>query len=99
MSNQTDHANYVLAQITAIAKKYPAVTQVILFGSRATGDAHATSDFDICIKGPSIFEFYSIKTEVEDIATHFSFDILLYDNIDNSLLVQKIDSEGVIIYG
>lgn len=40
----------VIQEIREIAEKYK-VEKVILFGSRARGDFHRTSDIDLAVKG------------------------------------------------
>lgn len=51
----------VLEQLIGLAKKYH-LKQLILFGSRARGDYHRTSDIDFSIRGGN-FARFSIEQE------------------------------------
>lgn len=44
-----DNADTIINKIKPIASRYPSVGAVYLFGSRASGDVHARSDYDIAV--------------------------------------------------
>lgn len=51
--------------------------RVILFGSRARGDARTRSDFDLAVTGPSplpLADFYALADQIEALPTLYRFD-------------------------
>lgn len=85
----------VLKQICEIAKKNK-IEKVILFGSRARGDYHETSDIDLATTGGLHARF---ATDVDE----FTSTLLMYDVVDLDGTVQEalresIRKEGRIIY-
>jgi len=74
--------------------------EVILFGSRARGDAGKHSDFDIALKltKEGKKEWTRFVVDVEDEAiTLFSVDLMDYDSLDDEYK-KEIEAEGVLLY-
>ena len=70
--------------------------QIILYGSRARGDAKERSDWDFAIKSPfSNSEF--ILNVTDNSPTLCGVDIIDYQNASSELKA-NIDKEGVIVY-
>ncbi len=85
----------VIEEIIALAQKYR-VEKVILFGSRARGDWHTTSDIDLAICGGDVINF-TVAVE-EDTTTLLQYDIV---NLDGNVQIELLDSirrEGKILY-
>ena len=83
------------------ASQYPAIEKVLVFGSRARGDAGERSDFDLAVVAPgmphSTWSRFALEVE-EDIPTLCGIDlVLLNDNIARTLRT-RIEEEGVVIY-
>lgn len=81
------------------------IEQIILFGSCARGTYKVTSDLDLLvITGESIERYIrgDIASELDEEADGVRTDIVFYSrhifDTSNSLLVQKIKQEGIIIY-
>jgi predicted nucleotidyltransferase len=58
--------------------------RIFLFGSRASGKAHARSDIDIGIEGPVAVPYEtlaSIIEELEESPTLFSFDVVDFKRV------------------
>ena len=88
----------VLVQLTDSARRYPDILKVVLFGSRARGDFHKTSDFDICVycsQGEAFTKFYF---DVDEIDTFYKIDLLRYEDISNDVLKNEIAVDGVVVY-
>ena len=83
--------NEILSDIERICKKHN-VKKAILFGSRALGTAHETSDFDIAVSG--VDDFYKLEEEIQDIPTLYSFDVVNLDTCKNELLIGDIQKYG-----
>lgn len=85
----------VLAEIVSLAQKHN-IDKVILFGSRARGDYHRSSDIDLAVYGGNVTEF---SLDVEELTS----TLLMYDVIDmnqnhKAEFVDSILKEGKVIY-
>ena len=90
-----------LAKIIQLAIEKLAPTRIWIFGSRARGDARATSDFDLA------FEFSNGKEQewtqlylsiLEDPPSLHKYDLIDF-NRANKKLQDIIQQEGILIYG
>ena len=88
----------ILTDIVNTAKKYDSVLKIILFGSRARGDATAKSDYDIAVLAPYISrQDKSLLTdEISEINTLYKIDLVFIDRTDNELN-RNIQKDGVIL--
>ena len=85
----------VLEDIKEICKKYKA-KEVILFGSRARGDYHRTSDIDLAVKGGDTVRF---SLDVDDCtSTLLSYDIVDLGGPVEPEWLASIKEEGQVIY-
>lgn len=86
------------AIINAISK-YHTVDKIIIFGSRARGDANARSDLDVAIVGEKIStrEWVEIYDAIDDLDTLLEFDVVRFDTASQDLK-QRISNEGVVLY-
>jgi len=83
------------------AKKHPWIKKIILFGSRARGDAHPTSDFDLAVvtEGECSKEWTYLSSDWhEDIPTLCSIDLIHLNTLHNDPLRESIQKEGINIY-
>ena len=89
----------LIQKIVATITKTPSVQKIILFGSRAKGDAEERSDMDIAIIAPTISdrEWLDLCERIEKIDTLLAIDIARYDTAGNKFQ-EKINQEGVVIY-
>lgn len=85
----------VLEEIQSLAREY-GVEKVILFGSRARGDFHRTSDIDLAVQGGN-FTGFALDVE-EETSTLLQFDIVNLDGPVQEELLESIDGEGVVLY-
>ena len=80
-------------------KKYSAISQVVLFGSRAKGDYRKGSDIDLSLKGAVSFnDLLTIETEIDDLLLPEMVDMNRYDDITNKALKEHINRVGKVIY-
>ena len=92
---ETGIKEQVMEEIVAMAQKYE-IEKVILFGSRARGDYHRTSDIDLATEGSNSVRF---ALDVDEFtSTLLSFDIVDLDGPVQEELRQSIENEGVVIY-
>ena len=82
--------------LSALEKFHP--LKVVLFGSRARGNARANSDIDLAIEGNFTFrEKRKIKEAANQVSGLYSVDIVFFDTIDTSLQ-KRIEEEGKVLY-
>ena len=88
------------AQIYSVFEKHPAIEKAVLYGSRAKGNFREGSDIDITLFGKnlSISELGTIFDELDDLLLPYTFDLSLYDNIENESLKEHIKRVGKIFY-
>ncbi|MDO4294156.1 MAG: nucleotidyltransferase domain-containing protein [Eubacteriales bacterium] len=85
----------VLDEIKALARKYH-IQRVILFGSRARGDFHRTSDIDLAVLGGDVNRF-ALDVE-EETDTLLMFDIVDLGRSVQEELREAIEKEGKVLY-
>ncbi|MBA2367834.1 MAG: nucleotidyltransferase domain-containing protein [Candidatus Protochlamydia sp.] len=86
--------------ICNVLRKYPAVHEAILFGSRAKGTNSPGSDVDIALKGNDLEnEVLQISTYLnEESLLPYCFDIINYQTLDNEKLIEHINRVGKVLY-
>lgn len=85
----------VLEEIKDLAREY-GIKRVILFGSRARGDYHTTSDIDLATEGGDHVKF---ALDVDDYtSTLLKYDIIDLDGPVQEELRRSIEKEGIVIY-
>ena len=90
--------NYMLQDLKKLAETFE-LRQLILFGSRATGQCSERSDIDLAAYFHSAKDYLEFCDRVEDIRTLLMFDVVNLSSDMISLdLRQSIEDEGVVIY-
>ena len=85
----------VVRQICALAKRHR-LRKVLLFGSRARGDFHRTSDIDLAVQGGNVSRF---RLDVEEeVRTLLTFDVLDLDGRLSPEIREAIQRDGVLLY-
>lgn len=95
MMNESGISGQVLAEICALAAQY-GVQRVILFGSRARGDYHRTSDIDLAVSGGDVVRF-ALDVD-EETSTLLQFDIVDLGQPVQPALLESIEREGQVLY-
>ena len=85
----------VIKEICNIAKRHD-VKKVVLFGSRARGDYHRTSDIDLAVTGGE-FDRFALDVE-EETSTLLEYDIVSLDRKMQPELKDSIEKEGRVLY-
>lgn len=85
----------VIEEIKELAKKYQ-IRKVILFGSRARGDYHRTSDIDLATEGGNHVMFALDVDECT--STLLKFDVVNLDGSVQDELRLSIQKEGIVLY-
>jgi len=86
-------------QLVRLLSQQPGIKQVILFGSRARGDAEDRSDIDLSIEAPDIHErqWLEIVFLLEKIDTLLPIDVVRWEDAPDTLK-RKIQTEGMVLY-
>lgn len=85
----------VIKEICDIAQRYD-IEKVVLFGSRARGDYHRTSDIDLAVTGGE-FDRFALDVE-EETSTLLEYDIVSLDRKMQPELKDSIEKEGRVLY-
>lgn len=85
----------VVEEICRVARKY-AVQRVILFGSRARGDYHRTSDIDLAVQGGNI-DGFTVEVR-EETSTLLQYDVVNLEEKIQEKLLRSIQEEGIVLY-
>jgi predicted nucleotidyltransferase len=87
-------------KIIKVFQSFPEIEQVILYGSRAKATNKPGSDIDLTIKGKNLNLqlINKIDLELDDLLLAYTFDISIYNQIDNSYLLEHIKRVGKDFY-
>ncbi len=90
----------IIRRVKDIFAKYGQVEEVILYGSRAKGNYRNGSDIDLVVKGKdlNLSVLYKISHEIDDLLLPYTFDLSIYQHIDNDDLLDHIRRVGKIFY-
>ena len=89
-----------IRRVKNIFVKYGQVEEVILYGSRAKGNYRNGSDIDLVAKGKdlNLSILHKISHEIDDLLLPYTFDLSIYQHIDNVDLLEHIRRVGKIFY-
>jgi len=90
-----------LSRIEAECSKVQAIEKVVLYGSRAKGNYRTGSDIDITLFGDNLTlanSVYPLMDRLDELCLPYSFDISIFNYIDNKNLVEHINRVGKTIY-
>ena len=89
-----------IEKILQVFNLFPKIEKAILYGSRATGTYKNGSDIDICITGKNLDSAIILKldNDLDDLFLPYTFDLSLYDKLDNPNFKDHIDRVGLLFY-
>lgn len=92
--------NRDLVVLRGTFKRFPAVREVLVFGSRATGHARRASDLDLAISAPTAtaVEWAELCDALENAPLIYELDLVRPERTTSDRLKEKIAAEGVAIY-
>lgn len=89
-----------LETLRQVFSRYPELTEVILYGSRATGKSTSRSDIDLATRGIlDPHRLGRLALDLEDTNIPQKCDVQAYEHISYAPLKARIDSVGIPIYG
>lgn len=76
------------------------VEKIILFGSRARGDYHRSSDIDLAVStiNSSHSKQNLIEQSIYELPTPLKIDVIFMSRLTKEKLILNIKKEGVVIY-
>ena len=84
-------ADEVIKEVAELCRSFGA-KKVILYGSRAMGNARERSDIDVAVSGVEDFEL--LREKVDDLPTLFSVDLPNLDTCKYQLILEDIRDYG-----
>lgn len=89
-----------ISTIQGILVKYPEVSNVLIFGSRATGSSKPGSDIDLAVVNDGIDDkiVLRIRNEFEESSLPYRVDIVLYTGLIHQDLKDHINRVGIPFY-
>ena len=87
--------------ISDIFSKYPDVTHVFVYGSRAKGTNCPGSDIDMTITGGNTVSsdiLFKLISDFDESPLPFSVDLSIFARLTNPNLIEHIQRVGKIIY-
>ncbi|MTV47390.1 nucleotidyltransferase domain-containing protein [Heliobacillus mobilis] len=88
----------LIENIRSIGQKY-AIDKIVLFGSRARGESHRTSDIDLAVYPLPEFNLTGhLSSDLDDLDTLLKIDVVFIGVQTNRDLIEIIEKEGVLLY-
>ncbi|WP_215222650.1 nucleotidyltransferase family protein [Echinicola shivajiensis] len=89
-----------IESINKIFSEFPAISKVILYGSRAKGNYRPASDIDLTIEGEGfdLSDLFDLENRLDDILLPYKIDLSIKKHIDNQELLDHINRVGEIFY-
>jgi predicted nucleotidyltransferase len=89
-----------LAVLRGAFRRFPAVREVRVFGSRATERARRASDLDLAIFAPDATpaEWADLCEALENAPLIYELDVVRPEQATSERLKEKIEREGIAIY-
>ena len=85
--------------INNLFASFKEIDKVKIFGSRARGDFKRGSDIDLALCGEINEKLLRhITSELDELPTPYKFDVVNYNDIENTALRQNIDNDGKIFF-
>ena len=100
MSQMFGLAKETIEKINSVFAKYPKISIVVIYGSRAKGTNKPGSDIDLVIFSDdfSLSELMSVENELDDLLLPYSIDLSNYANIEDESLLSHIARAGKTFY-
>ena len=91
---------YIIEDIVKVLSKYDEINKAYIFGSRARGNYKATSDIDIALfcEDISSTRLNLIRDDIDMLDIIYKIDILHFESMTKSGLIENILKEGITIY-
>ena len=90
---------HTIKQIVSVFETIPQLEKVVLFGSRVKGNYKEGSDIDLVLTGRiDLSVLTEIDLKLDDLLLPYTFDIVVFDKINNQDLIEHINRVGIVVY-
>ena len=97
--NTPDLPPATMQKLVSIFARWPELTEVVLYGSRAIGTATARSDIDLATRGiEDELRLGRLALDLDDLDIPQKVDIRGYESISYPPLKRHIDAFGISVY-
>lgn len=88
-----------IERMRSVFRRVPAISEVVLYGSRAKGTQRRGSDIDLALVGlDDPVQAEAVAEELEELPTPYRFDVKAYGSIADGPLREHIARVGVSLY-
>ncbi len=85
--------------LAGVFRSHPEIQEVRVFGSRAKGNNEPNSDIDLALWGTVDSRLLArVMGELDELPLPYTFDVVIYDHVDNPDLKEHIDRVGNSLY-
>lgn len=90
----------VISQIQNVFNSFDEIEEAVLYGSRAMGNYKNGSDIDLTIKGENLTNntLNKISLRLDELLLPYTFDLSIYNQIDNQNIIAHIERVGIIFF-
>lgn len=90
----------IVNDLQKIFSDFSDIEEVVIYGSRAKGNYKPGSDIDLTFKGNNLTLWIvnKISLQIDDLFLPYTFDLSVFDHIDNKDLIDHIKRVGQIFY-
>lgn len=90
----------IIDKIRVTLAQFTAIDEAVVYGSRAKGTAKPGSDIDLALKGAGldVHTLNQISLALDDLLLPWTFDVSIYEAIDNTDLRLHIERVGKTLY-
>ncbi|MCQ6275927.1 nucleotidyltransferase domain-containing protein [Bacillus sp. V3B] len=98
--NETGISKRFISVLQSYCLKKDHIDKILLFGSRARGDYHRSSDIDLAVftKESSHTQQNLIEQAINEMPTPLKIDVVFMDRLNKEKLISNIRKEGIVIY-
>jgi uncharacterized protein len=100
LSEHSGLSQNTIKKIIAVLTQHPELEKAVLYGSRAKGNYRPGSDIDLTLFGNNLTfaQLNKIEIQLDDILLPYSFDLSLFQHIENPALIEHIMRVGIVFY-
>jgi predicted nucleotidyltransferase len=85
--------------IRAVFRRFPAIREVALYGSRAKGTYKPESDIDLALIGvEDNIQAEAVADELDELPLPYRFDVKAYSSIQYEPLREHVARVGILLY-
>ena len=92
----------IISKIKKVLTQFPEISEVIIFGSRAKGNYKKGSDIDLAFKSINskltLSTVNKVSEKLDELFLPYTFDLVIYDQIENQELLDHIARVGESFY-